>query len=294
MNIPTHIAGHLLEPLTTEVEWRATTNFAAAIGDPNPRYLDDSREGGLQVHPVFPVVLSWPLIASLAQRLDGLIPAEAVMRMVHATERIVWRRILVPGDGLQIEGRIQSLSATPAGALVSLALEARRKNGELVYTEEIGGLFRGVSIEGQDLPAKAETGMKTNFEPIWTEPLPVGASAAHRYDGCTDIVFPIHTSQAFAKAVGLPGIVLQGTCALAMAVSRIVDREAEGDPSRVSEVACSFRKPIVPGSQAQIEVCVRQKAADQQGVGFELKNAIGQVALRDGWVGLQGEPSPTP
>jgi hypothetical protein len=46
------------------------------------------------------------------------------------------------------------------------------------------------------------------------------------YDGCTNIYFPIHTSVGFARMVGLPDIILQGTATLAYAARELADREA--------------------------------------------------------------------
>ena len=36
------LAGRELPPVERVVAWRDTTNYAAAVGDANPRYLDDT------------------------------------------------------------------------------------------------------------------------------------------------------------------------------------------------------------------------------------------------------------
>src|SRR5665811_1937903 len=41
MEISSRFVGTPLKPLETQITWRQTTNYAAALGDTNPRYLDD-------------------------------------------------------------------------------------------------------------------------------------------------------------------------------------------------------------------------------------------------------------
>ena len=41
MNFSSQYVGTYLKTYRTEVQWRDTTNYAAAIGDHNPQYFDD-------------------------------------------------------------------------------------------------------------------------------------------------------------------------------------------------------------------------------------------------------------
>lgn len=282
------LVGTALEPIRREVHWRQTTNYAAAVGDPNPRYLDDTRDGGLAVHPVFPVALSWPLIAGIAEQLSGLVPAEAFPRMVHADEFIAWHARLEPGDELTLSGRVAAVLPTPAGARVVLRIEARGRTGRAVFTEHVGGLFRGLPCDGAGagadaIPALPE--LAVSAVPRWHCELAVSPLATFLYDGCSEIVFPIHTSEAFARFAGLPGIILQGTAGLAMAAGRLIDREAGGDPGRVLALGCSFRRPVRPGTRIRIE------AFDLPGgeLGFRVLDHQGAEALRQGFLALTPE-----
>jgi len=47
MELDPQFAGARLRPYQTDVDWRRTTNFAAATGDDNPLYFDDRRPEGL-------------------------------------------------------------------------------------------------------------------------------------------------------------------------------------------------------------------------------------------------------
>ncbi|MHA1487548.1 MAG: MaoC/PaaZ C-terminal domain-containing protein, partial [Promethearchaeota archaeon] len=79
--------------------------------------------------------------------------------------------------------------------------------------------------------------LKSDDEPVWKKSVYIDKLRSFVYDGCTDIVFPIHTSKKFAHFVGLPRIILQGTATLAFAVKEIINEESERDPNRVREIS---------------------------------------------------------
>ena len=58
MEISSHFVGTPLKPLETQITWRQTTNYAAALGDANPRYLDDERPEGIVASPMFCVAVT--------------------------------------------------------------------------------------------------------------------------------------------------------------------------------------------------------------------------------------------
>jgi acyl dehydratase len=104
------------------------------------------------------------------------------------------------------------------------------------------------------------------------------------YDGCTGIYFPIHTSKKFARMVGLPDIILQGTATLALAVSEIIAREASGDPEKVSVIACKFTDMVIPGGAISIEAERRDGTNGQRHVSFRVINGAGRRAISEGYV----------
>ena len=52
MELDPKFAGTRLRPCRVEVDWRKTTNYAAAVGDDNPLYFDDRRPEGLTAPPM--------------------------------------------------------------------------------------------------------------------------------------------------------------------------------------------------------------------------------------------------
>jgi acyl dehydratase len=289
MKIDPNLAGTLIREFQTEVRWRDTTNYAAAVFDENPAYFDDTREEGLVAHPVFPVAVTWPILENLDRfvQSDAFVK-EILLTQVHYSERLLVNRLIRPGERLSISGEIAEIRPHRAGSHVVVRLGAQDDAGSPVFTEYTGALLRGVACDRENVVARpAPVPEPSNAGgPAWEAPVSISLLAPYLYDGCTDIVFPIHTSPAFAESVGLPGIILQGTATLAMAVSEIVNREADGDPFRVADVYTRFTGMVIPGTSIRVRCTGRESMADGRAVFFEVMDAQGKKALRDGYVKL--------
>jgi acyl dehydratase len=111
----------------------------------------------------------------------------------------------------------------------------------------------------------------------------------HLYDGCTDIVFPIHTSRAFARQVGLPGNILQGTATLAFAVREIINREAGGDPLILKSVFCRFTGMVFPGTVIRVQLVGKSVKDNGTNLHFIVLNQEGQKAISGGYAFLKKE-----
>jgi acyl dehydratase len=266
-------------------------NYAASVGDNNPVYFDDEREGGVVAPPMFSVAVTWPVCERIWEYIqaDGF-PLEILVNLVHYTESLTFHRLVAPGDGLTVKGRIAAITPHRAGTLIVLRLQAIDKRGNPVFTEHIGGLLRGVECLGEANiaePLPVIPKRQGDCPPVWKSAVFIDRLAPFVYDGCTDIFFPIHTSVGFAHRVGLPGIVLQGTATLAHAVRDLVDREAERDPSLLRSIACRFTGMVAPGSE--LHIILRKRAVDETGkdLFFNVLNGDGDTVLSDGYARIE-------
>ncbi len=150
-----------------------------------------------------------------------------------------------------------------------------------VFTEHIGAVFRQVNCRGEgialDLPADPQGDWDAG--PVWRRKIQIDPLLPYIYDGCTDIVFAIHTSPAFAVGVGLPGIILQGTCTLALAARELVNREAGGDPGRLQTLSCRFTGMVRPGTAIEVAL----KSRSREDLFFEVLNQEGEKAVGKGY-----------
>lgn len=74
-----------------------------------------------------------------------------------------------------------------------------------------------------------------------------------RYAGASTDFNPIHYSERFAAAVGLPGVIAHGMLTMATALRVVTDWV--GDPARVVSYFVRFTKPVVvPDDDTGVEV----------------------------------------
>jgi len=280
--------GTRLRPYQTVVTARHATNYAAAVGESLPCYFDDTRPDGIIAHPVFPVAVTWPVTSHLDRFIkDPRFPLDLMALQVHHTEHIALHRPVRPGQELNVAGVVAAIIPHRAGTRVVLRYEARDRDGQPVFTEHIGGLLRNVQCvdEGQSLPGiPVDPPPDPDQEPIWQQEIEIDPLLPYVYDGCSDIVFPIHTSPAFARQVGLPGILLQGTATLALAVREILHREAGLHPSAVTGVACRFTGMVIPGDSIAVRLRQRSTAGGRMTVAFDVVDASRRPVLRKGQI----------
>lgn len=292
MAIPTAMVGMKVDPIEHQVDERWTMAYAASLGDYRPEYLDTTRPEGVVAHPVFPVCPEWPVIVESRNRsIEMGIPHAEVLTSVHATHDMTIHRLVVPGDRLSTSLEVVGLVQKSPGAMSSTRLTTVDADGQPVTTTTQAGIYLGVPAEGPDVPDPTAPQPIEAVERLG-DPLevavPVGAGAAHTYTECARIWNPIHTDKAVALAAGLPDIILHGTANLAHGVSAVVDHRAGGRPELIRRVTCRFAAMVLLPSTMTVRIWQPVERAGQTAVPFEVLNAQGAPAVKDGVVLIGG------
>jgi acyl dehydratase len=290
LEVDSSYAGSAAMPRKCEVTARHAMNFAAAIGDHNPWYFDDEREGGIIAPPLLSASFTWPFGGAAATHWDPQrFPLHLLARQVHYVESVDFHRMMRPGDRLQVDADLATVMPHRAGTYCVIRCVATDPGGERVFTEYAGTLLLGVrctdkgaGVENNPVwPRKRAKG-----NPLWEKPQHVDTLAAHVYDGCADIYNPIHTSKRFAKSVGLPDTILHGTCTLSYAVRDVVDREADRDPTRLQRVCCRFTGMVFMGTDIRVAATEVTEDTDAKEVFFHVTGPDGKRVISDGYVRL--------
>jgi acyl dehydratase len=287
MEISSKFTGTRIKEYQATITDRQIMNYAAGLGDANPHYFDDERDGGIVAPPMFATAVTWQISRRLWEFLDAPdFPIQLLMTQVHYSEHLILHRCIRPGDKLTVAGVITAMLPHRAGAHVVVEFKAVDKNGEPVFTEYGGVLLRGVTCtdgaRGEDtLPHVPDA--PGDSDPAWSETVPIDSLAAHVYDACADIHFPIHSSPKFAKSVGLAGIIYQGTATLAQAARRIVDRECGGDPARLAQIACRFGAMVWPGSDIELWLDAAHQDQGCKNLFFTVINHEERAAIKRGF-----------
>lgn len=287
MQISSNFVGTRLRTYQTRITWRDTMNYAAATGDDNPVYFDDERADGIVAPPMFAVAATWPIIENLPQYLETSdFPREILLTQVHYSEHIRFHRPIRPEDELTIKGHIAAILPHRAGTHIVTRFDAFDRNEKPVFSEHTGAMMRGVACSGggkgeANLPGTPER--VEGGRPQWQSRIKIDPLLPFVYDGCTHIVFPIHTSKKFARKVGLPGIILQGTATLALAARELIKREAAANPLRLKEIYGRFSGMVLPGSDIHLKVYKNDSGAAVGQIFFDVINAEGKKAIRGGY-----------
>ena len=291
MPVPTAMVGDTIEPIVHEVDERWTMAYAAALDDPLDAYLDPTRNGGVVAHPLFSVCPEWPVIVrsrELSERWD--IAPHEVIRSVHASHDVSIHRLIRPGDRLTTSLQIVGVENKRPGALSTTRLVTVDAAGTPVATTTQGGIYLGVEAIGEPCPDSDPPTPVAHADRVG-EPdrvaVPVAAGAAHTYTECARIWNPIHTDRAVALGAGLPDIILHGTATLALGVSAVVGRRADGDPTRIRRIGGRFAAMVLMPSTVTVNIWPAVDS-DEGGriVPFEVLNGEGAPAVSDGFAML--------
>jgi acyl dehydratase len=264
--LPNSIVGREIEPDEQVVDARWLMAYNAALG-----------ELSSEPHALFPVCYEWPATRRLRERA-GLAPLDA--RLVHAQHDLTVQRA-PRAETLKISGQVVVALQKRPGVLVVFRFTTRDAKGGVVTTTDFSALYRDVKLDGGDRaiaqvedPPRHEKKLEPNGE------IAVAATAAHVYTECARIFNPIHTDVAYARAAGLPDIILHGTATLALSVSRIL-KSLRANPASVRRVRCRFSGMVTMPNTLRVHA-----SRDGDEIAFETRNADGQPVVERGWVKL--------
>ena len=131
--------------------------------------------------------------------------------------------------------------------------------------------YRGVTLEGA-ASGSVEDPPKHDRELPLAGNFAVAATAGHVYTECARIWNPIHTDPEYARAAGLPGIILHGTATLALSVSKLA--------KTAKRVRCRFVGMVLMPSTLTVHA---SRVGDE--ILFETRDAKGEAVIERGRIG---------
>ena len=105
------------------------------------------------------------------------------------------------------------------------------------------------------------------------------ADQTWRYAEASGDPMPIHTDDALAKSMGLPGIIIHGLCTMAFTSRAVIGHACPDDPERLKRIVVRFSKPGLPG---QTITTSHLGPARRRRIAFETTNNEGDVLIKDG------------
>jgi acyl dehydratase len=260
LKIASDIVGREIGPDEQQVDKRWLMAYSAGLGETN------------YPHALFPVCYEWPATRRLRERA-GLLPIDA--HLVHAQHDLIIHRA-PREEQLFVTGKVVASLQRKPGVLVVYRFDTRDAKGEPVSTTDFSALYRGATLEGGDRSiAAAEDPPKHGRALKEVGQIPVAATAAHVYTECARIWNPIHTDVDYARAAGLPDIILHGTATLALSVSRVLNSFG----TQVRRVRCRFAGMVTMPSTLTVHA-----SREGDAIAFETRNAGNETVIERGWL----------
>jgi NAD(P)-dependent dehydrogenase (short-subunit alcohol dehydrogenase family)/acyl dehydratase/putative sterol carrier protein len=239
--------------------------YAAATGDDSPAYV-----GAAAIcPPMFHVRLFKALMFTIAADPElGL----DLLRLVHGEHDATFHHPIRPWDLVQLRARLESVEEKSSGLLVvsrmygfvegRLAVECRT----------------AYFVRGRKKPEEAKTAAREpalEVTPLFTAPIGVAPDQSLRYAAASLDDNPIHTDAATALAAGLPGVILQGLCTMAMTAAAVVRAAADNDARRLARFSVRFARPVLNDSTLTTVAWPLEGGR----LGVETRDAAGNLVL---------------
>lgn len=255
--------------------------YADATNDPNDAY-----RSGPYAPPVFAVVPTWEAMGLV---VADIVPAEALMMIVHGEQDIHLHQPLLKGARLTTSARASSVRVSGSGTRCTIEVASTDEAGAPVVTQHVTMFIRGMAdgeSGGPDKPSH-EFPESARSEVVGEHTVHVDDDQTFRYRDASGDQMPIHVDDGFARSVGLPGIIAHGLCTMAMTSQSVLALTAGGDPGRLKRLAVRFASNVFPGNDVTTTVFAAGARTNGRRLHpFEATSA-GAVVIKHGWAEVQ-------
>ncbi|MEK4426492.1 MaoC family dehydratase N-terminal domain-containing protein [Solibacillus sp. FSL K6-1523] len=144
-----HLVGKTSNPFIFQVDQRHIRQFAQAIGDTNPLYIDEKYakttvHGGIIAPPTFPVAISPDNGEQFDLGLD-------YRRMLHGEQQFIYTRAIRPGDVLHCQLKVTDVYEREGknGMMEFLVLDTEIVDtvGNHVVTSRMNIIYRSLVVK---------------------------------------------------------------------------------------------------------------------------------------------------
>jgi acyl dehydratase len=168
-----------------------------------------------------------------------------------------------------------------SGVTVVTRAETREAGGELVVEQYMTTFVRGaqgVEEVGDEAPPHRFDEALREREPDTEVDQTFDADQTFRYAEASGDPMQIHLDAEFAKAVGLPGIIIHGLCTMAFTSVAVIQRSCPDDPTSLRRLAVRFARPVQPGQS----ITTRMWESGDGSIAYETTSDSGDVVIKDG------------
>lgn len=292
-----------------EVGREKIREYAAAVGIDLPWHREHgaARERGYRavVAPsTFAAVYAGPAVASVMfDPTVGIFDPElglAGYRFVQRTQEFEWGAPVCSGDTISTVATLLEAGNRNGIEYRIFGSTSTNDTGDVVvrgrYEGVVPTMERGTRAPTQTPQRTLRTGVRGDIHPskegqhltpLCVEP---DRTTPVRYAGASGDFTPIHLDAAFAKAAGLPDVILHGLYTFAL-LARGVCEPLGGDPRTLRLLAARFRRPAMTGSELSVHAAVASVRSDGREFACEVLQG-GRAVLDQGRAVVSNHEAP--
>lgn len=217
--------------------------YAAATGDDSPAYTGPDAICPPMFHVRLFKGLSFAIASDPELGLD-------LLRLVHGEYEVTIHAHIRPWDLVQVRGRLESVEQKSSGLLVTSRLYGIVDGRTMIECRTayfIRGPKKAAAVERAVERAPSVEAAPPAAD--WTSTLEIAGDQSLRYAVASLDENPIHTDAETARAAGLPGIILQGLCTMAMTGAALIRSAAGNDARRLRRLSVRFARPVLNGAR---------------------------------------------
>jgi acyl dehydratase len=260
------------EPVEFEATRERIAAYAAATNDPIPAHA-----AGDLAPPVFPVV---PAFQANGMAVLSVIPGELLGAVLHGEQDHHFHRPIEPGMKLTTVATPIGMRQRSSGVTVITKTETTADGEPVVdqyWTTFVRGA-QGVEDVGDEAPRHRFDEALREREADAMESQTFDADQTFRYAEASGDPMQIHLDDEFAKAVGLPGIIIHGLCTMAFTSVAAIQHASPDDPTRLKRLAVRFASIALPEQTITTSIWDVGDGA----YAYETANDAGGVVIKDG------------
>lgn len=272
--------GRYGEPSRLTVTREQIVAYAQATNDEHPAH-----QAGELAPPVFPVKVA--LFEVLAPQIMRVVPPEIAMRVLHGEHDFRYHQPIVPGMSLVSRAAAIGVHGTSSGVVVLGKAVTETDSGDPVVEQYMAAFFRGAEFDGsvgERLPEHRFPRELLQADPAATVTQAFDPDQTFRYSEASGDPMPIHLDDAFAKSVGLPGIIIHGLCTMAFCGRAVIGEFCPEEPARLKRFAVRFSGIVQP--HERITHALWEKGEGR--VAFQTTSDSGSLVIKDGLAELGG------
>ncbi len=264
--------GTSTEPVEYEATREKIAAYAAATNDPIPAHA-----AGDLAPPIFPVV---PAFQANGMAVLSVIPGELLGAVLHGEQDHHFHRPIEPGMTLSTIATPIGMRQRSSGVTVVTKTETTA-GGEPVVDQYWTTFVRGATGAedvGEEAPGHRfdESLRERDADEVVQQTF--DADQTFRYAEASGDPMQIHLDEEFAKAVGLPGIIIHGLCTMAFTSVAAIQHACPDDPARLKRLAVRFASIAVPEQTVTTSIWDLGEGR----YAYETVNEEGGVVIKDG------------